>query len=100
MRMRVRIVVVMALIEMDVEIGPAAEKVLEGGVRDVAAVDVQRFELRYAGQLGEADIGDWDIDQMQALQRRQFRDRLHARIGDMRRAEAELLKGRQLFELG
>jgi hypothetical protein len=96
--MLIWVVVVVVLVEVDVEIGAAAEEVVEGGGGNLAAVDVEGFELLDSGQYFEARSGDGDVDQMEALEGGKRCNCLHAGVGDMRCAKAELFELRELVE--
>lgn len=99
MWVQVGIVIVMALIEMHVQLRTATEKVVISSVGDVATVDVERFELWNAGKRRQASIGDGDIDQMQTLEGRKRGECFHARVGDVGAAKSELFEAGKLLEM-
>src|SRR5262245_4612056 len=100
MRMFIGVVIMVALVEVDVEVGAAAEEVIKGGVGDITAVNVERLELLDAGEIGEAGVSDGDVNEVEALEGRILRNRFCARIGHERASEAKLLKLHKLFEPG
>src|SRR5262245_24993233 len=93
------IAVMMLLIEVHVQVGPRAKKVVNRLVGKMSAVDIERFELRHLSQLVEARIGNRDVDQMQPLECGQTRDRLDTRICNVWTAHAKLYQHGEPIEL-
>ena len=85
----VRVPVVVRLIDVEMDVGQGFQQPFDPFVRHARPVDVERLELRHAVQRVESRVGDGDVDQVQEPQAGQASDRLHTRIGDLRRTESQ-----------
>ena len=95
----VRVAVVMDLVEMNVQIGPLPKQLIDGGVADVRSVEIERLQFGDRLQIGQAAVGDGDVNQMDSPQPGevlQCRDSLIRHLGA---ADAEHLELGEQFEL-
>ena len=58
----VRVAVVMDLVEMNVQIGPLPKQLIDGGVADVRSVEIERLQFGDRLQIGQAAIGEGDVN--------------------------------------